>query len=179
MLPIFDNLPGLSSLITEIYSDMGNTEVYVILMAMGAMLTIHGLLVLIIASVFHYLNKRIGRIGLKFHLGAGFVSYFFAITLIILTHLTEIVIWTYILVGLKVFPSNPQTFYFAGEMYTTVGFGSYTLPSNWRILPILISFSGIFAVSMSGAALYTMMGSLLGRNEPHSGNLSGQSDSTV
>ena len=48
MLPIFDNLPGLSSLITEIYSDMGNTEVYVILMAMGAMLTIHGLLVLII-----------------------------------------------------------------------------------------------------------------------------------
>jgi hypothetical protein len=49
-------------------------------------------------------------------------------------------------------------------MYTTVGFGNYVLPQEWKILPIIISFSGIFAVSMSGAALYTMMGALLGHN---------------
>ena len=36
--------------------------------------------------------------------------------------------------------------------------------AHWRILPIIISFTGIFAVSMSGAALYTMMGALLNRN---------------
>jgi hypothetical protein len=30
-------------------------------------------------------------------------------------------------------------------------------------LPILISFSGIFSVSMSGAALYSMMGALVTR----------------
>jgi hypothetical protein len=65
-------------------------------------------------------------------------------------------------VALKVFPTNPQTFYFAGEMYTTVGYGDYTLSEHWRILPIIISFSGIFAVSMSGAAMYSMMGTLLG-----------------
>ncbi len=175
-MSVLESLPGLSTLFAEIYSDMGNSKVYVILMAMGAMLTIHGLFVLTIASVYHFLIKRI---GMKFHLAAGFISYFLAITLIILTHLLEIVLWTYILVGLKVFPSNPQTFYFAGEMYTTVGFGSYTLPSNWRILPILISFSGIFAVSMSGAALYTMMGSLLSKNETSTINSKGQRDSSV
>jgi len=47
-------------------------------------------------------------------------------------------------------------------MYTTVGYGDYSLSEQWRILPIIISFSGIFAVSMSGAAMYSMMGTLLG-----------------
>jgi hypothetical protein len=57
-------------------------------------------------------------------------------------------------------------------MYTTVGYGEYVLTTRWRILPIIISFSGIFAVSMSGAALYTMMGALLGRSNqnPRSGS---------
>ena len=49
-------------------------------------------------------------------------------------------------------------------MYTTVGYGEYKLTEQWRILPIIISFTGIFAVSMSGAALYTMMGSLINKN---------------
>jgi hypothetical protein len=66
--------------------------------------------------------------------------------------------------ALQVFPGNPQTFYFAGEMYTTVGYGNYILAERWRILPIIISFSGIFSVSMSGAALYTMLGALLSRS---------------
>jgi hypothetical protein len=57
-------------------------------------------------------------------------------------------------------------------MYTTVGYGDYTLSEHWRILPIIISFSGIFAVSMSGAALYSMMGALLSRpnQNPKSGS---------
>jgi hypothetical protein len=50
-------------------------------------------------------------------------------------------------------------------MYTTVGYGNYKLTEQWRILPIIISFTGIFAVSMSGAALYTMMGALINKNK--------------
>jgi hypothetical protein len=95
-----------------------------------------------------------------------------AILLIIAIHLLEIIAWAYICLGLQVFPTNLQTLYFAGEMYTTVGYGEYLLTARWRILPIIISFSGIFAVSMSGAALYTMMGALLGRSNqnPRSGS---------
>ena len=76
--------------------------------------------------------------------------------------------WSYVCVALKVFPTNPQTFYFAGEMYTTVGYGDWNLAEKWKILPIIISFSGIFAVSMSGAAMYSMMGALI--NRPSSKN---------
>jgi len=124
------------------------------------MLTVHGVAVLAIAGIFHALDKRMQY---KKVYGANFLSYFIAILLIIGSHLAEIVAWAYMCVALKVFPTNPQTFYFAGEMYTTVGYGNYNLSEHWRILPIIISFSGIFAVSMSGAAMYSMMGTLLSR----------------
>lgn len=155
-------LPSLTDLLQQIQLDIGdNVELYFIMAFMAVMLTIHGVAVLIIASAFHAIDRFPKSIS---HLaGASFISYFIAILLIILTHITEIIAWTYVLVAFAVFPGVTQTFYFVGEMYTTLGFGNYPLSSNWQILPILISFSGIFSVSMSGAALYSMMGSLLTR----------------
>jgi hypothetical protein len=155
-------LPSIADLLQQIQLDIGvNVELYIIMAFMAAMLTIHGVAVLIIASAFHTIDRFLKTIP---HLAGGsFISYFIAILLIILTHITEIVAWTYVLVALAVFPGVTQTFYFVGEMYTTLGFGNYPLGNGWQILPILISFSGVFAVSMSGAALYSMMGALLTR----------------
>ena len=155
-------LPSLTELLQQIQLDIGgDVELYFILAFMAAMLTLHGIAVLVIASAFHAIDRFLKSIP---HLaGASFISYFIAILLIILTHITEIVAWTYVLVAFAVFPEVSQTFYFAGEMYTTLGFGNYPLGSSWQILPILISFSGIFSVSMSGAALYSMMGTLVTR----------------
>ena len=141
---------------------MGNqTDVYFIVAAMAIMLTCHGVLVLMIAGTFHAIDRFLKRI--PYLAGASFISYFVAILLIILTHIGEIVAWTYVLMRFHIFPTISQTFYFVGEMYTTLAFGSYTLGPHWQVLPILISFSGLFAVSLSGAALYSMMGSLLTR----------------
>jgi hypothetical protein len=126
------------------------------------MLTLHGIAVLMIAGGFHWID---GKLENKHIYGANFLSYFIAILFIIHSHLLEVVAWAYICVALQVFPTNLQTFYFAGEMYTTVGYGAYNLSEQWRILPIIISFSGIFSVSMSGAALYSMMGALLSRSK--------------
>lgn len=168
-LPGLHNLPSFSTLFSEINTDMGNSEIWFVLVLACLMLTLHGVAVLMIAGTFHWLDSKLEN---KRVYGANFVSYFIAILLIIASHLIEIVAWSYICVALQVFPTNPQTFYFAGEMYTTVGYGDYTLSEQWRILPIIISFSGIFAVSMSGAAMYSMMGALLGRSSknPKSGS---------
>ncbi|QWE15727.1 transporter [Polynucleobacter sp. AP-Nino-20-G2] len=163
-LPGFHNLPSFSVLFTEINTDMGNSEIWFVLVLACLMLTLHGVAVLMIAGAFHWLDRKLENRRVY---GANFLSYFIAILLIIASHLIEIVAWSYICVALQVFPTNPQTFYFAGEMYTTVGYGDYTLSERWRILPIIISFSGIFAVSMSGAALYSMMGALLNRSNPN------------
>jgi ABC-type molybdate transport system permease subunit len=167
-LPGFGSLPSFSTLFSEINTDMGNSEIWFALILACLMLTMHGVAVLMIAGAFHWLDRKLEN---KRVYGANFLSYFIAILLIIGSHFGEIVAWSYICVALQVFPTNPQTFYFAGEMYTTVGYGDYTVTERWRILPIIISFSGIFAVSMSGAALYSMMGALLNRSNqnPKSG----------
>ena len=168
-LPGFHNLPSFGVLFSEINTDMGNSEIWFVLVLACLMLTFHGVAVLMIAGAFHWLDRKLENRRVY---GANFLSYFIAILLIIASHLIEIVAWSYICVALQVFPTNPQTFYFAGEMYTTVGYGDYSLSERWRILPIIISFSGIFAVSMSGAALYSMMGALLNRSNqnPKSGS---------
>ncbi|MBU3549066.1 MULTISPECIES: ion channel [unclassified Polynucleobacter] len=171
MLSLFQNtdLPSFTTLFNEINTDMGNSQIWVIVVSACLMLAVHAVAVLGIAGAFHAIDQVMTRRRI---VGASFLSYFVAILLVIAIHLAEIVVWAYICVALKVFPTNPQTFYFAGEMYTTVGYGDYKLSEQWRILPIIISFSGIFAVSMSGAALYTMMGALLGHNNqnPRSGS---------
>jgi hypothetical protein len=162
LIDLFRNadLPSFHTLFTEINTDMGNGDIWFVLILACLMLTMHGLIVLMVAGAFHWLDQKLENRQIY---GANFVSYFIAILLIIAAHLVEIIAWAYICVALKVFPTNPQTFYFAGEMYTTVGYGDYRLTEHWRILPIIISFTGIFAVSMSGAALYSMMGALLGK----------------
>ena len=162
------DLPSFTTLFSEINTDMGNSQIWIVLILACLMLTFHGVAVLMIAGAFHWIDRKLEN---KRVYGANFLSYFVAILLIIGSHFVEIIAWAYICVALKVFATNPQTFYFAGEMYTTVGYGDYTLSEHWRILPIIISFSGIFAGSMSGAALYSMMGALLGRpnQSPKSG----------
>lgn len=164
------DLPSFTTLFSEINTDMGNSQIWIVLILACLMLTFHGVTVLMIAGAFHWIDRKLEN---KRIYGANFLSYFIAILLIIGSHFVEIISWAYICVALKVFPTNPQTFYFAGEMYTTVGYGDYTLSEHWRILPIIISFSGIFAVSMSGAALYSMMGALLGRSNQKPDSASG------
>lgn len=160
-LPGLNTLPSLSTLFAEVNADIGNSDIFFLLIIACLILTLHGVAVLVIAAIFHWIDAKLEN---KQVYGANFLSYFLAILLIIGMHLLEIVAWTYICIGLQVFPTNLQTLYFAGEMYTTVGFGDYNLTERWKIIPIIISFTGIFAVSLSGAALYTMMGALLGRS---------------
>jgi hypothetical protein len=156
------DLPSFTTLFSDINTDMGNGQIWFVLLLACFMLTLHGMIVLSIAGTFHWLDQKLEN---KRVYGANFLSYFIAILLIIAVHFAEIIAWAYICVALKVFPTNPQTFYFAGEMYTTVGYGNYSLSEQWRVLPIIISFTGLFAVSMSGAALYSMMVNLLGHSK--------------
>ena len=162
------DLPSLTTLFREVNTDRGNGEILYVLLFACFMLTVHGMIVLTIAGTFHWLDQKLEN---KRIYGANFISYFIAILLIIAAHFTELIAWAYICVALKVFPTNLQAFYFAGEMYTTVG-GDYNLIEQWKILPIIITFTGIFAVSMSGAALYSMMVNLLGtsKQNPKSGS---------
>jgi hypothetical protein len=88
-----------------------------------------------------------------------------AVGFILMTHFIDIVVWSYALIALKIFEVDTNAFYFAGEMYTTLGFGNFPLPENWRILPIMVAFSGIFSASMSGAILFNMIGQIIRKSQ--------------
>ena len=84
-----------------------------------------------------------------------------AVGLIFMTHLVNMIAWTYALIAVKIFGVDTNAFYFVGEMYTTTGYGTFSLPENWKIMPVMIAFSGIFGASMSGAILFNMISQII------------------
>ncbi|MBU3624131.1 ion channel [Polynucleobacter sp. AP-Latsch-80-C2] len=169
-MEIFTYLPSLGQLINQVSNDVGHAQLYWIIAFASAMLALHGLYIMLVVICFHRLvnwlsSKRHMKMNF-FHVFrlAAVIAYFLAIMLVILGHFSDIIMWTYALIPLKIFVSNPDALYFAGEMYVTVGFGSFQLEKNWRILPIIIAFTGIFAASMSAAALFNMLGSLIDKS---------------
>lgn len=170
-MDIFSYLPSLGELFKQVYADIGDPKIFWILAFVSFMLVAHGVYVLGVAVLFHKLvnwltsKKHITSDLLNRFSLASIIAFFIAILLVILGHLFAIVMWTYAIILLKIFVSNPEALYFAGEMYVTLGLGSYSIEKSWRIVPILIAFSGIFAASMSGAALFNMMSSLIDKNK--------------
>ena len=169
-MEIFSYLPALGQLIGQVNNDIGNTQLYWIIAFASAMLVFHGIYIMLVVICFH---KLVDWLSSKRHMKKEFfhafrlaavISYFMSIILVMIGHFADIIMWTYALIPLNIFVSNPEAFYFAGEMYVTVGFGSFELDKNWRILPIVIAFTGIFAASMSGAALFNMLGSLIDKS---------------
>jgi hypothetical protein len=170
-MDIFSYLPSLSELFSQVYADIGNPKIFWIIAFVSCLLVIHGVYVLAVVIFFH---KLVNWLTAKKHITsdllnrfrlASIISFFIAILLVIMGHILFIVMWTYALIPLKIFVSNPEVLYFAGEMYVTLGLGSYQIEKGWRILPIIIAFSGIFSASMSGAALFNMLSSLIDKSK--------------
>ncbi|MFZ9326382.1 MAG: ion channel [Polynucleobacter sp.] len=122
------------------------------------MLVAHALFILLVGKIYQVLIDWADNTGM-FWLSIPF--YMMAVGIVFMTHIVDIIIWTYALIALNIFEVDINAFYFAGEMYTTVGYGTFPLPENWKILPIVVAFSGIFAASMSGAVLFNMIGQII------------------
>lgn len=116
-------------------------------------LTIHGFYIFLLTRAFkrYVINTSIG-----YSTKASLLSYSAMILLIILSHLGDIFIFTWVLESLKVFPNTLMTFMYVSGMYTTIG-SSYTPSTQWESLSIVLSFAGLFAFSISGSGLYSML----------------------
>jgi succinate dehydrogenase/fumarate reductase cytochrome b subunit len=156
MPEILSNLPNIALLWNEIAADLIRPEMKFFIFVAVLVVLIHGMLVLLIMTAFHQINKR--NIN-RYQKQVDVLVYFSVVLLIFVSHLLDIFIWTYAMVNLEVFPSALKTFYFAGEMYTNLDHNdpSFKLGPEWNMLPILLSFSGLFAVAISGSALYTLL----------------------
>ena len=115
---------------------------------------LHGFTILLITERYEYFLHN-SSISLKTRI--SFIPYTLTMFVIMATHVIDLLYLAYMIDGMKVFTDQLTSFYFAGEMYTTLGYGNYQLASEWRGLPFIIGFTGLFSASISGAGLFTML----------------------
>jgi len=68
-------------------------------------------------------------------------------------HLVEAVAWAAALVYGGLVPSWRAAGFFAGNTYTTVGYGAFPLPPGWEMMAPIIAISGLFTFGWSGSVL--------------------------
>jgi hypothetical protein len=73
-------------------------------------------------------------------------------------HLVEIVIWAAALVYSGLVANWRAAGFFAGNTYTTVGYGAFVLPLGWHMLAPMIAISGLFTFGWSGSVLVNLIG---------------------
>ncbi len=68
-------------------------------------------------------------------------------------HVIEIFMWAAALVYSDLVRDWRTAGFFAGNTYTTVGYGTFVLPNGWRMLAPIIAISGLFTFGWSGSVL--------------------------
>jgi hypothetical protein len=73
-------------------------------------------------------------------------------------HLLEIFAWAASLVYSGLVPDWRVAGFFAGNTYTTIGYGNFILPDGWKMLAPIMAISGLFTFGWSGSVLVDLIG---------------------
>jgi len=73
-------------------------------------------------------------------------------------HLLEILAWAAALVYSGLVPNWRLAGFFAGNTYTTIGYGTLILPDGWKMLAPIIAISGLFTFGWTGSVLVDLIG---------------------
>ena len=86
------------------------------------------------------------------------VAYCFYVSVfcLFLTHIVEILIWGFALYAFKLLPALGESILFAGSTYTAMGFMEDILPYGWKMLAVIIAFSGMFAFAWTASVMISM-----------------------
>jgi hypothetical protein len=77
---------------------------------------------------------------------------------LLVVHLVEIFVWAAALVHSGLVVDWRTAGFFAGNTYTTVGYGADILPPGWRMLTPIIAISGLFTFGWTGSVLVDLIG---------------------
>jgi hypothetical protein len=98
-----------------------------------------------------------------------------SVLMLLALHLTETFAWAASLVYGGLVTSWRAAGFFAGNTYTTVGYGAFVLPAGWEMVAPIIAISGLFTFGWSGSVLVDIVGrcqrikdAVAGRTSPQS-----------
>jgi len=78
--------------------------------------------------------------------------------LLLALHVLEIGLWSAALVWSDLVTDWRSAAFFAGNTYTTIGYGEVILPVGWKMLAPVIAISGLFTFGWSGSVLVDLVG---------------------
>jgi hypothetical protein len=82
--------------------------------------------------------------------------FYISILCLFLTHIFEIMMWGVSLYLFKLLPDLGQSILFSGSTYTAMGFMDDLLPAGWKMLAIIIAFSGMFSFAWTASVMISM-----------------------
>ena len=82
--------------------------------------------------------------------------FYTSVFCLFLTHIVEIFLWGIALFTLKLVPGLGQSILFSGSTYTAMGFMEDILPDGWKMLAVIIAFSGMFSFAWTASAMISM-----------------------
>jgi hypothetical protein len=80
--------------------------------------------------------------------------FLLGIVILLTSHLLQIYVWGLSLNLYGVIDSLHSAMVYAGSTYTTVGFITDPLPTQWQLLSIIMAVSGLFAFGWSTAVVF-------------------------
>ncbi|NDC33497.1 MAG: hypothetical protein EBZ63_07335, partial [Burkholderiaceae bacterium] len=108
------DLPNFFTLFEKVGNSLPLSELYIVFLTAIAMLVAHALFILLVGKIYQVLIDWADNTGM-FWLSIPF--YMMAVGIVFMTHIVDIIIWTYALIALNIFEVDINAFYFAGEMY--------------------------------------------------------------
>ncbi|MGV0981677.1 MAG: hypothetical protein ACOYB0_04895 [Polynucleobacter sp.] len=82
--------------------------------------------------------------------------FYVSVLCLFLVHIFEIILWGISLRAFNLLPNLGQSILFSGSTYTAMGFMDDLLPSGWKMLAIIIAFSGMFAFAWTASVMISM-----------------------
>jgi len=82
--------------------------------------------------------------------------FYISILFLFLTHIFEIILWGISLRAFNLLPNLGQSILFSGSTYTAMGFMEDSLPDGWKMLAVIIAFSGMFAFAWTASVMISM-----------------------
>jgi len=84
------------------------------------------------------------------------LCFYMSVFCLFLTHIAEILIWGIALYVFKLLPALGQSILFSGSTYTAMGFMEDILPDGWKMLAVIIAFSGMFSFAWTASVMISM-----------------------
>ncbi len=83
-------------------------------------------------------------------------AFYLSVLCLFLVHIFEIILWGVSLWLFKLLPNLGESILFSGSTYTAMGFMDDLLPNGWKMLAVIIAFSGMFAFAWTASVMISM-----------------------